>query len=105
MSVVKGRMGIVGASGFIGGELVRQASEAGWEVVGYSRRARNPGDGVAEWREWSQGTPAVVPRKLPVKRLTDTSWSAHQSLIRNGELYITIYLAACAAWLWYRAFV
>ena len=54
MSVVKGRMGIVGASGFIGGELVRQASEAGWEVVGYSRRARDPGDGVAEWREWSQ---------------------------------------------------
>ena len=45
-------MGIVGASGFIGGELVRQASEAGWEVVGYSRSERKPGDGVSEWREW-----------------------------------------------------
>lgn len=53
MSAGKGKMGIVGASGFIGGELVRQASEAGWEVVGYSRSARNPGDGVSEWREWS----------------------------------------------------
>ncbi len=58
-----------------------------------------------DWREWSKGTPAVVPRSLPLKRLADTSWNARQSLIRNGELYITVYLAACAAWLWYRAFV
>lgn len=54
MSDDKGRMGIVGASGFIGGELVRQASEAGWEVVGFSRSKRDPGGGVAEWREWSE---------------------------------------------------
>ncbi|MEP4078624.1 TIGR01777 family oxidoreductase [Haloferula sp.] len=49
----KGKIGIVGASGFIGRELVRQAHEVGWEVVGFSRSSRNPGEGVAEWREWS----------------------------------------------------
>ena len=53
MSAAKGRMGIIGASGFIGSELVRQARAAGWEVVGYSRSARDPGDGVSEWRDWN----------------------------------------------------
>ncbi|MFC7338494.1 TIGR01777 family oxidoreductase [Haloferula chungangensis] len=53
MKAEMGKMGIVGASGFIGAELVRQASIAGWEIVGYSRSARAPGDGVSEWREWS----------------------------------------------------
>lgn len=56
-----------------------------------------------EWREWSKGTNAVLPRGLDLGRLTDTSWNAHQSLIRNGELYITLYLVACAAWLWFNA--
>lgn len=46
-------LGIVGASGFIGRELAKQASEAGWRVCGYSRRERAPDDSVAEWREWS----------------------------------------------------
>jgi uncharacterized protein (TIGR01777 family) len=58
MTVGKRKMGIVGASGFIGGELARQASEAGWEVVGYSRSKRDPDAVVAEWREWS-GEPCV----------------------------------------------
>lgn len=56
-----------------------------------------------EWRAWSHGTWAVVPTRFSWARLTDTQWSAHQSLIRNGELYITIYLVSCAAWLWMRA--
>lgn len=46
-------LGIVGASGFIGRELAKQASEAGWRVCGFSRKARTPDDSVAEWREWS----------------------------------------------------
>lgn len=46
-------MGIVGASGFIGGELVRQAAAAGWDLVGFSRSAREPGDGVGAWRRWT----------------------------------------------------
>ena len=53
-----------------------------------------------EWRQWSRGTWAVIPRRFNLKQLVDTTWRANQSLIRNGELYITIYLAACGWWLW-----
>lgn len=52
MSTAKGKLGIVGASGFIGSELAGQAAEARWEVVGFSRSRRDPGGGVAEWRKW-----------------------------------------------------
>jgi hypothetical protein len=45
----------------------------------------------------------VIPRRFSLRRLSDTSWNARQSLIRNGELYITIYLLACAWWLWQAA--
>ncbi len=56
-----------------------------------------------DWRQWSTGTWAVIPKRLNIGKLTDTTWSAHQSLIRNGELYITVYLVACAIWLWHNA--
>jgi len=56
-----------------------------------------------DWRNWSKGTNAVFPGRFSWNALTASSWSAGQSLIRNGELYITIYLAGCAAWLWFRA--
>ena len=46
-------LGIVGASGFIGRELAKQASAAGWRVCGFSRSARTPDDSVTEWLEWS----------------------------------------------------
>lgn len=48
-----GHLGIVGASGFIGRELARQAEAAGWRVCGYSRSPRSAGGDLAEWREWS----------------------------------------------------
>lgn len=47
-------LGIVGASGFIGRELARQASAAGWKVCGFSRQARGPEPGIPAWREWSE---------------------------------------------------
>ena len=56
-----------------------------------------------DWRNWSAGTNAVFPGRFSWQALTDMRWNARQSLIRNGELYITIYLAGCAAWLWFRA--
>ncbi len=56
-----------------------------------------------EWREWSKGTWAVIPNRLRLKQLMDTQWNARQSMIRNGELYIWIYLIACGAWLWHGA--
>ena len=56
-----------------------------------------------DWRNWSAGTNAIFPRRLSLQALADTQWNARQSLIRNGELYITLYLVACATWLWLRA--
>jgi uncharacterized protein (TIGR01777 family) len=58
-------LGIVGASGFIGRELARQAAASGWRVCGFSRSARAAGGDIAEWREWSavpdfRGLAAVV---------------------------------------------
>jgi uncharacterized protein (TIGR01777 family) len=50
---MEGSLGIVGASGFIGRELARQATEAGWKVCGFSRQARGPEAGIPAWREWS----------------------------------------------------
>ena len=50
---MEGSLGIVGASGFIGRELARQATAAGWKVCGFSRQARGPGEGIPAWREWS----------------------------------------------------
>jgi len=57
-----------------------------------------------EWRAWSQGTRAVVPVRIDWSRLAAPEWNARQALLRNGELPITIYLLACAAWLWWRAY-
>ncbi len=56
-----------------------------------------------EWRQWSTATNAVFPGRFSWKALAAANWNARQSLIRNGELYITIYLVTCAAWLWLRA--
>lgn len=53
-----------------------------------------------EWRNWSAGTNAVFPKSFQLGRITDTRWNARQSMIRNGELYITVYLAVCGWWLW-----
>jgi protein-S-isoprenylcysteine O-methyltransferase Ste14 len=57
----------------------------------------------AEWRSWRSGTNAVFPGRFSWRELTDAQWNAKQSLLRNGELPITIYLVACGAWLWARA--
>ena len=55
-----------------------------------------------EWRRWRAGTNAIFPGRLNWEALTDAGWNARQSLLRNGELYITLYLAVCAAGLWVR---
>lgn len=55
------------------------------------------------WRDWSRGTWAVLPTSFNWSRLTATNWNARQSFMRNGELIISVYLAACAVWLWFRA--
>lgn len=51
---MSGNLGIVGASGFIGRELARQATAAGWKVCGFSRSARGPAEGIPAWRPWGE---------------------------------------------------
>jgi protein-S-isoprenylcysteine O-methyltransferase Ste14 len=57
-----------------------------------------------DWRQWSQGTNAVLPNRLNWSKLTATQWNARQSLMRNGEFVISVYLAACAVWMWLHAY-
>lgn len=56
-----------------------------------------------DWRQWSARTNAVFPGRLRWNALIDTGWNARQSMLRNGELYITLYLLSCSIWLWARA--
>lgn len=56
-----------------------------------------------EWRQWSEKTPAMFPARLAWKANADADWNARQSLLRNGELIITVYLLICALVLLYRA--
>ena len=58
-----------------------------------------------DWRTWSEGTNAVFPNRFNWSKLTATQWNARQSLLRNGEFIISVYLLACAAWLWWRAYL
>lgn len=54
------------------------------------------------WRAWSQSVPAMFPTRLRWQSNTDAEWNARQSLLRNGELPISIYLLLCAGFLLYR---
>jgi protein-S-isoprenylcysteine O-methyltransferase Ste14 len=55
------------------------------------------------WREWSRGTNAVFPNRFQLGSLLEADWNARQSLFRNGEAWITLYLLACGAGLWLAA--
>lgn len=56
-----------------------------------------------EWREWSQGRPAMLPIKIQWRANQDASWNLRQSMIRNGELVYTLFEVAAGVLLWYRA--
>jgi hypothetical protein len=58
-----------------------------------------------EWRSWSGSIPGMFPTSLRWKANLEAEWDMRQSLIRNGELIYTIYMAGCAVLLWYRASV
>ena len=53
-----------------------------------------------EWREWSKDTRAIIPVRFSLQDLKASGWDTYQSLIRNGELPITLYLISCGIWLW-----
>jgi len=54
-----------------------------------------------DWRAWSGDIPAMFPTGLKWQANTEAEWNTRQSLLRNGELFYSIYMAACAVWLWY----
>jgi len=53
-----------------------------------------------EWRAWSKNIRAVIPGRFRFADLKAEGWDTYQSLIRNGELPITLYLGSCGIWLW-----
>ncbi len=55
------------------------------------------------WRAWSKDIPAVFPSRWRWVANKDAEWNAWQSLSRNGELAISVYLLLCAGFLMQRA--
>jgi len=53
-----------------------------------------------EWRAWSKNIRAVIPGRFKWADLKANGWDTYQSLIRNGELPITLYLGSSGIWLW-----
>jgi protein-S-isoprenylcysteine O-methyltransferase Ste14 len=53
-----------------------------------------------EWREWSKNIRAIIPGRFRWADLKANGWDTYQSLIRNGELPISLYLLSCGIWLW-----
>lgn len=53
-----------------------------------------------EWRTWSKNIRAVIPGRFKWADLKSDGWDTYQSLIRNGELPISLYLGSCGIWLW-----
>ncbi len=53
-----------------------------------------------EWRAWSKNIRALIPGRFKMADLKAEGWDTYQSLIRNGELPISLYLGSCGIWLW-----
>lgn len=53
-----------------------------------------------EWRAWSTNIRAIIPGRFRWSDLKASGWDTYQSLIRNGELPISLYLLSCGIWLW-----
>jgi len=56
-----------------------------------------------QWRAWSVGTPAMFPTRFSWQANADAEWNPRQSLLRNGEFVISVYILICAAVLSYRS--
>ena len=51
------------------------------------------------WSDWSVEVRALMPRRRPFPSDQRVQWSFSQSLRRNGEPIIMLYLIGCAIWL------
>jgi hypothetical protein len=56
-----------------------------------------------DWRAWSKNIPAVFPSRWRWVANREAEWNARQSLSRNGELLISVYLLLCAGFLLHQA--
>jgi hypothetical protein len=56
-----------------------------------------------QWRNWSANTPAMFPTRLTWRANADAVWNARQSLLRNGELIISVYILVCGVILLFRS--
>lgn len=56
-----------------------------------------------DWRAWSRETPAMFPGRLRWRTAAESAWNARQSLLRNGELPISLFMVVCALVLMHRA--
>jgi protein-S-isoprenylcysteine O-methyltransferase Ste14 len=52
------------------------------------------------WSDWSVEVRALWPRRRPYASKQRAQWSFAQSLRRNGEPLILLYLGGCAVWLY-----
>ena len=53
-----------------------------------------------QWSDWSVEVRALMPRGRPLQSGEPAPWSFRQSLRRNGEPVVLLYVAACAVWLY-----
>jgi len=53
-----------------------------------------------QWSDWCVEVRALLPRLRPVASAERVQWSFMQSLRRNGEPIILLYLIGCAIWLY-----
>ena len=54
------------------------------------------------WERWSGETPALMPNFSKANGLFTGSWSFAKSTMKNGEIFIAIYLIACMALILWR---
>jgi len=54
------------------------------------------------WRAWSRDISAVFPTRWRWVANRDAEWNARQSLLRNGELPISVFILLCAAFMAHR---
>ena len=56
-----------------------------------------------DWRAWSSSMPAIFPTRFRWQSNQDANWNFNQSMLRNGELYYTLFEIGAAVLLCYRA--
>ncbi len=48
-----------------------------------------------QWQQWSAQTPALIPRLSRIGNAFKGSWSFGRSTLKNGELFIAIFVVIC----------